>query len=109
MFQVSLPEVIAQSSHRNGMDGAPLDVFIVRDQAGRRMLLVSFSRNHVAGSHWDDPDYHRYETAAFDLDLLNQNNITFGDNSWRGDQYEDALLRQGLLSYCQPEEEKDDA
>jgi len=31
--------------------------------------------------------------AVFDTDLLGQGNVTFGENSWRGDNYEKELRK----------------
>ena len=35
----------------------------------------------------------KYHVAAFNLDKLFLGDITFGSNSWRGDQYEPHLRR----------------
>jgi hypothetical protein len=60
--------------HRNGISGAPFQALIFRDpEAGRMLGIVFDERHHV---------------AVFNLDKLALGNIAFGENSWRGDQYE---------------------
>lgn len=67
--------------HRNGISGAPFDVLIFRDPHAGRMLGIVFTEpSHV---------------AVFHLDQLARGNITFGVNSWRGDDYE-PHLRQAI-------------
>lgn len=67
--------------HRNGVCGAPFHVLIFNDPDYGRMLGVVFGQQaHV---------------AAFNLDKLAQGNITFGENSWRGDHYE-SFLRNAI-------------
>ncbi len=63
--------------HRNGISGAPFQVLIFRDpEAGRMLGIVFDERRHV---------------AVFNLDMLALGNIAFGENSFRGDQYEPHL------------------
>ena len=63
--------------HRNGISGAPFHAVIFRDPDEGRMLGVVFEE--------------KYHVAVFNLDKLAIGNITFGVNSWRGDQYEPPL------------------
>lgn len=64
--------------HRNGVGGRPfycaIGKFKTDDGKERRMLVVHFRGKDCA-------------TAVFDIDLLNAENIAFGDNSWRGDHF----------------------
>jgi hypothetical protein len=69
--------------HRNGVAGEPFDV--VKFKEGRRKML---------GVVFDDERY----VAVFDRDLLAQDVITFGVNSWRGDDYE-SELRKAIESH----------
>ena len=70
--------------HRNGISGAPFHVMIFRDpEAGRMLGIVFDERRHV---------------AVFNLDKLALGNITFGENSWRGDQYE-PYLREAIAEH----------
>ena len=70
--------------HRNGISGAPFQVLIFRDpEAGRMLGIVFDERRHV---------------AVFNLDKLAVGNITFGENSWRGDQYE-PYLREAIAEH----------
>lgn len=66
-------KVIAESHHRNGVCGEGFTARIV-DEYGRRSLVVTFDSDSM-------------RTAVFDIDLLQNNDIEFGSNSWRGDQY----------------------
>lgn len=63
--------------HRNGSIGTPFCVSIFTDEKGRRYLGVTF----------DAPGHY----AVFDIDLLNQEVIDFGLNSWRGQDFVDEL------------------
>ena len=65
--------------HRNGVSGAPFYVLLFRDPDEGRMLGVVFQ--------------HEHHVAVFNLDKLALGNIAFGENSWRGDQYEPHLRK----------------
>lgn len=66
--------------HRNGVGGCPFYVAVI--QEGRdKMLAVTFN---------DEPAHVR--TAIFDLKLLADGNIKFGENSYRGDHYHQFML-----------------
>jgi hypothetical protein len=65
--------------HRNGISGAPFNVMIFRDPEAGRMLGIVFQLE--------------YHVAVFNLDKLALGNIAFGENSWRGDQYEPHLRK----------------
>ena len=65
--------------HRNGISGAPFHVLIFRDKVEGRMLGIVFQQEH--------------HVAVFNLDKLALGNIAFGENSWRGDQYEPHLRK----------------
>ncbi len=64
-------------THRNGICGAPFHVLVFRDPNEGRMLGIVFDE--------------KYHVAVFNLDKLALGNITFGENSYRGDQYEPYL------------------
>jgi hypothetical protein len=64
-------------SHRNGISGAPFHVLVFRDSDEGRMLGIVFEQE--------------YYVAVFHLGKLAQDDIAFGSNSWRGDQYEPYL------------------
>ena len=64
--------------HRNGICGAPFYVFLFRDNEQKRNMVATVF----------DESAH---CAVFDVDLLAQGNIKFGENSWRGDNYEGEL------------------
>ena len=65
--------------HRNGICGAPFHVVSFHDDNQRRMIGIVFAEPH--------------HIAVFDTDELAVSNITFGSNSFRGDQYEPTLRR----------------
>lgn len=82
-------EIIKADSHRNGVGGEPFKVAIVEDE-GRKMLVVMFEE--------------QYTTAVFDLDLLKDEVIEMGENSWRGDHY-DNELRETLTTFVRQQSE----
>jgi hypothetical protein len=68
------------AAHRNGIHGAPFYT-VIFTIGGDRMLGIVFEQEaHI---------------AVFDLAKLADDNITFGENSWRGDEYE-ATLRGAI-------------
>jgi tRNA/tmRNA/rRNA uracil-C5-methylase (TrmA/RlmC/RlmD family) len=72
-------QIVDMDHHRNGVGGMPFKVALVDDPTqGDTKLVIMFE----AEGH----------TAVLSLDKLIQNeDISFGSNSWRGDQYEAAL------------------
>jgi hypothetical protein len=70
--------------HRNGICGAPFHVLVFRDPDEGRMVGIVFEQ--------------AYHVAVFNLDKLASGNITFGENSWRGDKYE-PYLRQAIVRH----------
>lgn len=71
-------------AHRNGICGAPFHVLIFRDPNEGRMLGIVFDE--------------KFHVAVFNLDKLALGNIAFGENSWRGDQYE-PHLREAIAEH----------
>lgn len=86
-------KIVKRAYHRNGVSGTPFHVYITEsDGTGptpKRALVIQFDS--------DDPNYP--QCAAFDLDLLKNDVIEFGENSWRGDrvaaELATALEREG--------------
>jgi hypothetical protein len=74
--------------HRNGVSGAPFYVLIFRDPDEGRMVGIVFDQ--------------QYHVAVFHLGKLGDGNITFGENSWRGDRYE-PHLRKAITLHDQME------
>jgi hypothetical protein len=72
-------QIIDAADHRNGVGGMPFKVALVDDPScGDTKLVVMFEE--------------QYYTAVLSLDKLIENeDIGFGSNSYRGDQYDDAL------------------
>lgn len=72
-------QIIDMDFHRNGVAGMPFHVALVDDATeGDTKLVIMFEEEG--------------HTAVFSLDKLIQNeDISFGSNSWRGDQYEHEL------------------
>tara|TARA_R110000787_G_C13221861_1_gene426257 strand:- start:138 stop:506 length:369 start_codon:yes stop_codon:yes gene_type:complete len=83
-------KVIKAASHRNGICGDPFDVGIIEDARDtgvpKRMLVIQFDENDLTGNNC--------MTAVLDMDLLNDNVIEFGKNSWRGDNYHDEFKKK---------------
>lgn len=72
--------------HRNGVGGLGFYVGVVAEQQGqerRRMLVVRFPDV--------DKEAGAIVCAAFDLAKLAEEDITFGSNSWRGDNYDEVM------------------
>jgi len=71
-------EIVDMDTHRNGSGGMPFTVALVDDpeQADTKLVIMFEAEGH---------------TAVFSLDKLMEEDISFGTNSWRGDQYEQAL------------------
>lgn len=72
-------QIIDLDFHRNGIAGKPFKVALVDDaNVGDVKLVVMF----------EEEGY----TAVLSLDKLHEDeDISFGSNSWRGDEYEVAL------------------
>jgi hypothetical protein len=76
-------QIVNAAFHRNGIGGAPFYVALVDDPDESDTKLVIMFENEM-------------HTAVLSLDKLIQNeDIDFGSNSYRGDQY-DAALRDEL-------------
>lgn len=71
-------------SHRNGISGEAFEVAIFTDGEGRRMLAVDFGKDA-------DEKLGAVAVAVFDLGKLAEEDILFGSNSWRGDEYAKSL------------------
>lgn len=78
-------QIVDAAHHRNGVAGMPFKVALVDDPScGDTKLVIMFEE--------------QYYTAVISLDKLIENeDIGFGSNSYRGDQYDDAL-RDELFS-----------
>jgi hypothetical protein len=72
-------QILNADFHRNGVGGAPFKVALVDDpNDGDVKLVIMFAE--------------RYHTAVLSLDKLIQNeDIAFGSNSYRGDRFDDEL------------------
>lgn len=71
--------------HRNGVSGEGFHVGIVdftEDGQQREILVIRFPREASSGG---------ILCAAFDLSLLDQREIRFAHNSWRGDHFADVM------------------
>lgn len=70
--------------HRNGICGEPFYVVLftqpdLEPECGCRNMVATVF-HHSPG-----------RCAVFDVDMLAAGNVTFGENSWRGDHYEDQM------------------
>jgi hypothetical protein len=70
--------------HRNGICGAPFYVLMFGDPDVGRMVGIVFEQPH--------------HVAVLHVDKLASGNITFGENSWRGDKYE-PYLREAIARH----------
>jgi hypothetical protein len=71
-------ELIDTARHRNGVGGVPFTVSIFKDLDDNKTML---------GIQFDSENPNDIYTAVFDLDLLKEDWIEFGRNSFRGDVY----------------------
>jgi len=76
-------KIIDIAFHRNGICGAPFHVVLFDDRCndGRRMMAIAFEEEG--------------HCAVLDVAKLAAEEIAFGLNSWRGDDYE-AHLRKAI-------------
>jgi hypothetical protein len=79
MSELKNLQIVDADSHRNGVAGIPFKVALVDDpNDGDTKLVIMFPE--------------QYYTAVLSLDkLINNEDIAFGSNSFRGDRYDDAL------------------
>jgi hypothetical protein len=84
-------KIVAASSHRNGVGGAPFGVVLFEDcgEEGSRKVGIVFAE-----------DGH---CAVLDVAKLAAGDIAFMSNSWRGDLYEPAL--RGVIRQIDQEED----
>jgi hypothetical protein len=96
-------KIIKAARHRNGVTGRSFAVVLFKHEhnPGTVMLGVMFSGNGDTIAPADNA------TAVFDLKLLKDDCIEFGQNSWRGDHYQDdiapALARRWPWASCSVE------
>jgi hypothetical protein len=78
-METSNLQIVNAALHRNGIGGMPFQVALVDDpNDGDTKLVIMFEE--------------QYYTAVLSLDKLIQNeDIDFGSNSYRGDRYDDEL------------------
>jgi hypothetical protein len=76
--------------HRNGVSGLGFYCAIVKAE-GRDMLVVRFAQDGYDDGKTLDQRAGGVVCAAFDIKLLAQGNIKFGENSWRGDHYAEVM------------------
>ncbi|MCY2985007.1 MAG: hypothetical protein NTY15_15390 [Planctomycetota bacterium] len=80
-----LKNIVNLAHHRNGICGAPFYAVLFNDSESYKLGIV-----------FDSP----YHVAILDFDRLVLSNITFGENSYRGDLYE-APLRAAIAERMQ--------
>ena len=78
-------KVLSVAHHRNGVHG-------------NSFYVVLFKHDHTAkvGKVFDTPG----NVAGLDVTMIAQNNIEFGENSWRGDEFE-SELRKAVNAYLE--------
>lgn len=87
-------EYQAHDYHRNGVSGAGFWVFLIRTREhgkGRTAGYVGEWKRMVAILFDEAEVTHTKACAVLDRDLLANDDIRFGWNSWRGDRYVGAL------------------
>jgi hypothetical protein len=72
----AIKNVISMDSHRNGISGVPFNVIVFEATEGMRMVGIVF-----------DSDGDLPRCAVLDIDKLNNNDVAFGSNSFRGDYF----------------------
>lgn len=79
-------KIIAASSHRNGISGAPFHVVLFEDRGedGSRKIGIRF-----------EPGAEGCHCAVLDVNKLAAGDIAFMSNSWRGDLFEPMLRAVG--------------
>ena len=80
-------KIIDLASHRNGIDGTPFHVTMFNDGESIKLAVLFETKRHC---------------AVFDFEKLLTGNIRFGENSFRGDQYE-APLRKAINAHYRTE------
>ena len=86
-------QILDASFHRNGISGLPFYVALVDDPENDDVKLIIMFE---AEGH----------TAVLSLDkLTNEEDISFGSNSWKGDQYEEVLKPE---LWSTPEDDEED-
>ena len=84
-------KIIDFAHHRNGICGAPFDVVLFEDSGPEASRKV--------GILFEEP----HHCAVLDVAKLAAGDIAFGSNSWRGDNYEQALRKAIRISSTPPE------
>lgn len=77
-------QIVSAAYHRNGVCGEGFWAILFDDAEHGRMVASLFEEPGVC--------------AVYKLDLLTDNDIAFGSNSWRGDWFED-VLRPALAEW----------
>ncbi len=93
-MSILIEKLVAQDHHRNGISGQPFDVAIFESE-GRRMLGIVLDEDADSNTGY-------VNCFVLDIDKLAAGNITFGSNSWRGDNFA-SELRAWIASERQPD------
>lgn len=72
-----ISRVISMDSHRNGISGVPFNVMIFESTDGEKMLGIVFDVNNDRMP----------SCAVLDINKLNEDDVAFGSNSFRGDVF----------------------
>lgn len=90
---VAITKIRGVARHRNGKNGVPFDVVcfdymdpMPKPKLGEKPAKPGEPRQMVA-ILFDEPGH----IAVFDATMLGEGKTAFGDNSWRGDQFEQPL------------------
>ena len=81
-------KIIQIASHRNGVNGEPFHAILFKTRIAGRTDTTFLATVFDAPGH----------VSVIAIDLLAEQGVTFGANSWRGDHYE-ADLRAAIARY----------
>ena len=77
MGKKAISRVISMDSHRNGISGVPFNIMIFESAEGEKMLGIVFDVNNDRMP----------SCAVVNIDKLNEDDVAFGSNSYRGDYF----------------------
>jgi hypothetical protein len=83
-----IKKVIAVNHHRNGIGGTGFSVVLFIDRSTKEKFV---------GIVVDD-DKNPWNSIVLSVDRLTEDDIAFGSNSWRGDNYVEELKRAIMAS-----------
>jgi len=83
-------KIIDIQHHRNGVGGEPFFAVLFHDNELDRDMIASVFPEYDSTDEYIVGAEGR--VAVYDVEMLAERNIAFGENSWRGDYYENVLV-----------------